>query len=492
MRKPESSGLMTLIFKICPQALWREPRKAAGLRRSADRPRRTAISTSRPQSRCAETAARHFSGPGDLVCRRGRGGGARRSVALRALARRRRCFRISTLCCRSRPSLGEAAAPRPGRAATSFRTLRRDRRPVRRFARPFFTPLDAETAHGLTIRALKLRAHVPAPPGRCAACGRRPSDGRFPNPVGLAAGFDKQCEVPDRCSALGFGFVELGGVVPKPQPGNPRPRVFRLRARRGGDQPLRPQQRRPRGGARAPASSAVGRPGIVGVNIGANKDSATVSPITRPASAALPASSISSPSTCRRRTRRACAISRARPFSTISRPLRRGARPSRRLADGAHGDPAEDRAGHLARSPRCHRRDGAAGAASTGSSSRTPPIARPESLQGGRPRARRPAASRASRCSRPRRCCSRETFLRVGTRDPAHRRRRHRFRARPPGRRFAPARAWSSSIRPWSTRVRASIGDIKADLAARMREPAWHRSPRRSAATRRRSPSGRL
>ena len=50
----------------------------------------------------------------------------------------------------------------------------------------------------------------------------------FPNPVGLAAGFDKQCEVPDQLLGLGFGFVELGGVVPKPQAGNPRPRVFRL------------------------------------------------------------------------------------------------------------------------------------------------------------------------------------------------------------------------------------------------------------------------
>src|SRR4051794_1972505 len=92
------------------------------------------------------------------------------------------------------------------------------------------------------------RARPPAPPPRSRSrvfggaapmpAGAPPRDDprlavevfgrRVPNPVGLAAGFDKQCEVPDALLALGFGFVELGGVVPKPQPGNPRPRVFRM------------------------------------------------------------------------------------------------------------------------------------------------------------------------------------------------------------------------------------------------------------------------
>ena len=94
----------------------------------------------------------------------------------------------------------------------------------------------------------------------------------FSNPIGLAAGFDKGAQAPDALLGLGFGFVEVGGVVPRPQPGNPRPRVFRL----------------PEDGAvinryglnseglavvRARLAARRGRPGVVGVNIGANKDS---------------------------------------------------------------------------------------------------------------------------------------------------------------------------------------------------------------------------
>ena len=136
-------------------------------------------------------------------------------------------------------------------------------------ARPALHALDPETAHHASIRALSL-----LPPRRL-----QPDDPRlhvsafgldFPNPVGLAAGYDKQCEVPDHLLGLGFGFVECGGVTPLPQPGNPRPRVFRL----------------PRDGAvinrfglNSDGLSAVsqrlrrrrGRPGIVGINLGANK-----------------------------------------------------------------------------------------------------------------------------------------------------------------------------------------------------------------------------
>ena len=139
-------------------------------------------------------------------------------------------------------------------------------------AKPALHALDAETAHQLTIRGLSLMPVMPAPvddPGLSVEVFGR----TFPNPVGLAAGFDKQCEVPDQLLGLGFGFVELGGVVPKPQAGNPRPRVFRLAKDEavinrfglnsdGLDVACRRlAQRR-------------GRPGIVGVNIGANKDSA--------------------------------------------------------------------------------------------------------------------------------------------------------------------------------------------------------------------------
>jgi dihydroorotate dehydrogenase len=138
-------------------------------------------------------------------------------------------------------------------------------------ARPLLNALDAEVAHQLTVKALALAPHGALPEDdprlAVAAFGRR-----FPNPVGLAAGFDKQCEVADALLALGFGFVECGGVVPEPQEGNPKPRVFRLPRDEGVINRL---------GLNSDGLAAVrdrlaarrGRKGIVGVNIGANKDS---------------------------------------------------------------------------------------------------------------------------------------------------------------------------------------------------------------------------
>ena len=139
-------------------------------------------------------------------------------------------------------------------------------------ARPLLHALDAETAHGLTIRALK------ALPG----AGRGVHDPRlrveafglsFANPLGLAAGFDKNAEVPDQMLALGFGFTEVGTVTPEPQAGNPRPRLFRLSEdeaviNRMGFNNEGHQAARLRLEARAASG------GIVGVNIGANKESA--------------------------------------------------------------------------------------------------------------------------------------------------------------------------------------------------------------------------
>jgi dihydroorotate dehydrogenase len=94
-------------------------------------------------------------------------------------------------------------------------------------ARPLLFALDPERAHGLTIRALKAglapRQHIDDPVLRQRLWGLD-----FPNPVGMAAGFDKHAEVPDALLDLGFGFVEVGGVTPRPQPGNPKPRLFRL------------------------------------------------------------------------------------------------------------------------------------------------------------------------------------------------------------------------------------------------------------------------
>ena len=139
-------------------------------------------------------------------------------------------------------------------------------------ARPFAFALDAERAHRLTIRALKL---VPPgePPKRDPALAITVGALEFPNPVGLAAGFDKDAEVFGQMLGFGFGFVEVGTLTPRPQEGNPRPRLFRLaedRAvinrmgfnNRGQQDALARLERRKREG------------GIVGVNIGANKDSA--------------------------------------------------------------------------------------------------------------------------------------------------------------------------------------------------------------------------
>lgn len=95
-------------------------------------------------------------------------------------------------------------------------------------ARPFLLRMDPEQAHELTIRALKTGL-VPPAGGRDPDILRTRVLGlELPNPIGLAAGFDKNAEVPDAMLKLGFGLVEAGTVTPRPQPGNPRPRLFRI------------------------------------------------------------------------------------------------------------------------------------------------------------------------------------------------------------------------------------------------------------------------
>ncbi len=141
-----------------------------------------------------------------------------------------------------------------------------------RLARPFIHALDAETAHRLTVTALKV-APLPPAPASDPLLAVQAFGLSFANPVGLAAGFDKHAEVPDQALRLGFGFVEVGGVTPLPQPGNPRPRVFRLEAdaaviNRYGLNSEGVEAVRDRLAARRRSD------GIVGVNIGPNKDSA--------------------------------------------------------------------------------------------------------------------------------------------------------------------------------------------------------------------------
>src|SRR5690348_12939756 len=91
--------------------------------------------------------------------------------------------------------------------------------------RPLLFSLDPETAHHLALRfsgVAALWARTPPP------CPVRAMGLEFANPVGLAAGLDKHAEHVDALAALGFGFLELGGVTPQPQPGNPKPRLFRI------------------------------------------------------------------------------------------------------------------------------------------------------------------------------------------------------------------------------------------------------------------------
>lgn len=135
--------------------------------------------------------------------------------------------------------------------------------------RPLVFALDPERAHRLTVAALKLmpgRALPAANPALAVTVAGL----RFPSPVGLAAGFDKNAEVPDAMLGLGFGFVEVGTITPLPQAGNAKPRLFRLTEdgavinRMGFNN---------EGQATALARlTARKRRGIVGVNIGANKD----------------------------------------------------------------------------------------------------------------------------------------------------------------------------------------------------------------------------
>jgi len=138
--------------------------------------------------------------------------------------------------------------------------------------RPLAFALDAERAHRLTIRALKLLpAGLPAERDPMLAVSVAGLD--FPNPVGLAAGFDKDAEVWRRMLGFGFGFVEVGTLTPRPQKGNPKPRLFRLAEDRAVINRMG-FNNRGQLAALARLEKRDRSAGIVGVNIGANKDSA--------------------------------------------------------------------------------------------------------------------------------------------------------------------------------------------------------------------------
>lgn len=140
-----------------------------------------------------------------------------------------------------------------------------------RLIKPALFALDSETGHRLAIRGLA--ALPPRAPAKAGPLAMEVAGLVFPNPVGVAAGFDKDAEVPDALLGLGFGFTEVGSITPLPQAGNPKPRLFRLVE----DGAVINRMGFNNGGADAALArlkARAGRSGIVGVNIGANKDSA--------------------------------------------------------------------------------------------------------------------------------------------------------------------------------------------------------------------------
>ena len=143
-----------------------------------------------------------------------------------------------------------------------------------RLARPLLFMLPPEDAHDVTLKSLERGVYRRSDTTEHATLNVTVAGLNFPNPVGIAAGFDKDARVPDAVLGLGCGFAEIGTVTPRPQSGNPKPRIFRLPAdhavinrlgfnNRGHAYALNRLNERARAGKR----------GIVGVNIGANKDS---------------------------------------------------------------------------------------------------------------------------------------------------------------------------------------------------------------------------
>jgi dihydroorotate dehydrogenase len=139
------------------------------------------------------------------------------------------------------------------------------------FSLPLLRWFDPEDSHRLAIQGLRLLPPMRPRPDN-AKLAVRAFGLNFPNPIGMAAGFDKNAEVPDALLRLGFGFVEIGTVTPKPQVGNPRPRVFRLERDEGVINRLGFNNDGAEAALRRLASRAH-HGGIVGVNVGANKDS---------------------------------------------------------------------------------------------------------------------------------------------------------------------------------------------------------------------------
>ena len=190
--------------------------------------------------------------------------------------------------------------PQPRGRSTGFAERGNARCMLFDLARPVLFALDPERAHRLTVKALAVSPRTALPQAGPLAIDV--AGLAFPNPVGMAAGFDKDAEVPDQLLGLGFGFTEVGSITPLPQAGNPKPRLFRLVE----DRAVINRMGFNNGGAEAALARLerrAGRPGIVGINVGANKDSAdraadyaTMTRIMAPLASYL-AVNISSPNT---------------------------------------------------------------------------------------------------------------------------------------------------------------------------------------------------
>ena len=133
--------------------------------------------------------------------------------------------------------------------------------------------LDPETAHGLSIQALKAGLPVARSPRYDERLRTTVAGITFDNPLGMAAGYDKNAEVPDALLTLGFGFAEVGTITPLPQAGNPKPRIFRLTEDKAVINRLG-FNNEGHEAAEGRLAQRAWRAGVVGVNIGANKDSA--------------------------------------------------------------------------------------------------------------------------------------------------------------------------------------------------------------------------
>ncbi len=323
-------------------------------------------------------------------------------------------------------------------------------------------PLPPDPARPVRARPRDARTGWLSACSSCCRAARRPRPGplattvaglAFPNPLGMAAGFDKDGEVPDALLGLGFGFAEVGSITPLPQAGNPKPRLFRLDPGPRGDQPDGVQQPRRRSSGAA-ARGAQGSVAGWSASISARTrirptglpDYAVMARVMAPLATYL-AVNVSSPNT----PGLAGVAGRRRAGRTARRGEGRGERSDQRQAAA---DFPQGRARSRARRYRCdcpHRDRQAARRADRLQHHHLPPP-----VDSARQRAR-PAASPARRCATlPSNGCA------ISARPPAGRSRWSAWAASPPprmpGRGSGPGRASSSFIRQWSMKGPGSRG----------------------------------